>query len=223
MGKRINIGVYIGTDDTDIAAWFNLLQEYKMSRAKWVRGLFAAYAMDRPLSIGTIHVHAPLMAEPPKQTNSPFLFGKGDSQNKPVKSDHYGYGWQIRGPNREFINGSVINVSIQKAEILPVVEEAWRNGHQLASFLKALIRKNLRYGDETIPPDIQNLQEVYSAYLVSQNSQPVQEITVSRPRRKKISKPLPESDHTESLSPQRSVPSHSSSPKKIQNPLFSQF
>ena len=54
MGKRLNIGIYIGPNDLDIAAWLNMLQDNGLSRATWVRGLLCAYSLDRPLMIGCI-------------------------------------------------------------------------------------------------------------------------------------------------------------------------
>ena len=171
MGKRVNIGVYIGPDDSDIAAWFNLLQENKLNRARWVQGLFAAYAMHKSLPIGTVNPYASLIRseESEGRVEGP-MFGLGSSQSEIVKHDRYGYGWQIRGPHREFIHGSVINISISKAEILPIIEEAWQNGHRLATFLKALIRKNLAYGEQPSAPRLEILQKVLSEYMVLQNS-----------------------------------------------------
>lgn len=171
MGKRINIGVYIGPQDTDIAAWFNLLQENHMSRAKWVMALLCAYAMRQKLPIGTIDIHAPLVKA--SAPGNELLFGAGSSQAEVAKRDRYGYGWQIRGPHQEFIQGSVINVTVCKAEIMPILEESWKNGHRLATFLKALIRDNLEYGDHAAPPRIENQQKVVSAYFISQNSKKI--------------------------------------------------
>lgn len=185
MGNRINIGVYIGPQDDDIAAWFNLLQDNHMSRAKWVMALFCAYAMEQRLPIGTINIHAPLIKETAGPgPGSELIFGAGSSQAEVAKRDRYGYGWQIRGPHREFIQGSVINVSISKAEILPVLEESWRNGHHLATFLKALIRDNLNYDERAIPPRMEDLQKACSAFLVSQNSKKVQNPSFIRPQKR---------------------------------------
>lgn len=178
MGKRVNIGIYIGPEDSDIAAWFNLLQENKLNRARWVQGLFAAYAMQKSLPIGTVNPYAPLIRneEVGESRGEDQLFGLGSSQSEILKRDRYGYGWQIRGPHREFIIGSVINISISKAEILPVIEEAWKNGHRLATFLKALIRKNLTYGEQSVPPRLEILQRIISEYMVLQNSKKLKDI-----------------------------------------------
>ena len=165
MGKRINIGIYIGPEDSDIAAWFNLLQENHMSRSKWVRGLFSAYSMQQPLDIGTIDPSLPLVKE---ITANQQLFFKNEPITPSKKASNFRYGWQVRGPNREFIKGSVINVSISKDEVLPIVNEVWGNGHQLATFVKSMIRQNLNYATEMIPPKLQNLQKIYAAFLVSQ-------------------------------------------------------
>lgn len=174
MRKRINIGVYIGQYDTDVAAWFNLLQDNHMSRAKCIMALLCSYAMKQKLPIGTIDINAPLIKNPVGPAPSgELLFGAGNSQAETIKRDRYGYGWQIRGPHREFIQGSVINVSVSRAEILSIVEESWKNGHHLATFLKALIRDNLEYGDQAIPPKMEDLQKACSAYLVLQNSKSI--------------------------------------------------
>lgn len=242
MANRINIGVYIGPEDTDIAAWFNLLQDHGMSRAKWVRGLFAAYALQRPLPIGTVNIDAPLIREESSASDGQLLFGTGNSQAETAKRDRYGYGWQIRGPNREFIHGSVINVSVSKAEILPVLEEAWANGHQLATFLKALIRSNLEYGDTTIPPRIQDLQKVYSSYMVAQNSQKVEPRETGKPARKREPRPTGKNANSapaketpatskveESLAPEKTIHFDGiredlpPQPAKFRNPLLSEI
>lgn len=228
MGKRLNIGVYIGPDDTDVAAWFNLLQTNHMSRAKWVRGLLSAYALEQHLPIGTVNIHAPLAAPQSASTQDTLLFGRGSSQAETIKSDKYGYGWQIRGPNREFIYGSVINVSISKDEILPIVDEVWRNGHQLATFLKALIRKNLVYGNENIPPKLEDLQKIYSEFIVLQNSKSVEPRTPIKKRARKPVRPskeapvksTPESPETEVIPAAAKEPasqSHPAGPAKTFN------
>lgn len=184
MGTRQNIGIYIGPDDLDIAAWFNMLQKHGMSRAKWARGLFAAYALSQPLDIGTIALNPVSSVTPSNPTSSNLLFGVGSSQ-KDNSNDRYGYGWHIRGPNREFVRGSVINVSVCKDEILPIVDMVWSNGHQLATFFKALIRQNLKYGDKNIPPKFESLQKVYSDFMVSQATE---KVSREEPERKRTPK-----------------------------------
>jgi len=183
VGKRVNIGIYIGPQDTDIAAWFNLLQENKQSRAKWARGLLCAYALHQKLPIGTINPNAPLVMETAAPaSNTALLFGTGNSQAETKRRDRYGYGWQIRGPHREFITGSVINISISKAEVLPILDETWRNGHARATFLKSLIRDNLEYGEQAIAPKLEDLQKVYAAYMVRENSRKVRrDVDIQQP------------------------------------------
>ena len=110
MGSRLNIGIYIGPNDLDIAAWLNMLQENGLSRATWIRGLICAHSLGRPLMIGCISTNPPEPTKPePKPANGQLLFGVGDSQA--ARKERYSYGWQVRGPNREFIVGSIANVS----------------------------------------------------------------------------------------------------------------
>ena len=161
MGKRINIGIYIGPNDLDIAAWLNMLQENGLSRATWVRGLLCAHSLGKPLSIGRISNKLGTSAAPThKPAVDTLMFGIGDSQSP--KKDKYGDGWQIRGPNKEFIVGSVANISISKNEILYILDEVWANGHAVATFVKSLIRQSLTY-DETAVVDHYSPQPVAAA------------------------------------------------------------
>lgn len=157
MGKCKNIGIYIGEDDKDIAAWFNLLQRSGQSRSKWVRGLLAAYALGKPLQIGIIDRRAPLIRDGPMS---------GDTVSPEGRFHH---GWHVRGPNREYVIGSVINVSVESSDIQDVLDEAWENGHRRAPFVKSLIRGSLKVGDKDVPPKPDTLRRVWSEYLVSVN------------------------------------------------------
>lgn len=181
MGKRTNIGIYISPTDKDIAAWFNLLERNHQSRSRWIQGLLAAYSLNRPLRIGVVDKRAPLVQNGPDQ---------GDTV---PSSGHFAYGWHVRGPNREFVIGSVVNVSIRNDEIKTTLDEAWENGHKLAPFIKALIRQNLKVGDKDIPPKSDELNQVWSAYLVKVNS-----VKTKRKKAMELSKlaatPVPEDD-----------------------------
>ena len=161
MGKRINIGIYIGPNDLDIAAWLNMLQENGLSRATWVRGLLCAHSLGKPLSIGSINIKPPKLAAPaPSPVTDTLMFGVGDSQSP--KKDKYGYGWQVRGPNKEFIVGSVANISISKNEVLFILDEVWANGHAVATFVKSLIRQSLTYDDTPVAPSSDELRALFT-------------------------------------------------------------
>ncbi|MCI8526900.1 MAG: hypothetical protein HFF17_13510 [Oscillospiraceae bacterium] len=161
MGKRVNIGIFIGAEDKDIAAWFNLLTRNKLSHAKWIRALLASYALEKKLAIGTIDQDAA------NQLNHPDIGKQGDSSRK------LRYGWAVRGPNKEFVVGSTINIGLTKDEIFPVLDEIWANGHKRATFIKALIRENLQYADQDIPPKAEDRQAIWAKYLVFANSKPL--------------------------------------------------
>ena len=157
MGNSTNIGIYIREGDKDIAAWFNLLQRHHQSRSKWVCGLLAAYSMGKPLQIGVVDRKAPLIREAPTT---------GDTVEP---SGHFKYGWHVRGPNREFVIGSVVSVTIRNSEVQDILDEAWANGHKLATFIKALIRQNLKTGEKDLPPKADALRRLWSEYLISVN------------------------------------------------------
>lgn len=79
------------------------------------------------------------------------------------------YGWQIRGPDGEFVIGSVVNLSIRGDEARDLLDQAWTNGHMLAPFVKSLIRGSLKFGDKEIPPKVDVMRQVWSEFLVSVN------------------------------------------------------
>lgn len=165
MSKRINIGIYIGSDDSDIAAWFNLLRENKLNRSKWVRGLLFANALHEPLDIGTIVMLQPEKERIPAEASG-LLFGIGNSQSQ--EKHKHAYGWHVRGANKEFIRGSVITVSLNKELVEPLFEQIRDSGFQVATFLKAIIRENLKYGLKEIPPDNAALQKILATFLICQ-------------------------------------------------------
>lgn len=157
MSTCTNIGIYIGEGDKDIAAWFNLLQRSGQSRARWVRALMAANALGKPLKIGIVDARAPLIRDGPQ---------KGDHVEP---KGGFKYGWQIRGPDGEFVIGSVINLSIRGDEARDLLDEAWSNGHMLAPFVKSLIRSSLKFGDKEIPPKQDAMRQIWAEFLVSIN------------------------------------------------------
>lgn len=157
MSTCTNVGIYIGEGDKDIAAWFNLLQRSGQSRARWVRALMAANALGKPLKIGIVDARAPLIRDGPQKGD--YVEPKGG----------FKYGWQIRGPDGEFVIGSVINLSIRGDEARDLLDEAWSNGHMLAPFVKSLIRNSLKFGDKEIPPKQDAMRQVWSEFLVSVN------------------------------------------------------
>ena len=174
MGSRLNIGIYIGPNDLDIAAWLNMLQENGLSRATWIRGLICAHSLGRPLMIGCISTNPPEPTKPePKPANGQLLFGVGDSQA--ARKERYSYGWQVRGPNREFIVGSIANVSISKNSVLPILDEVWANGHAVATFVKSLIRQNLAYASTPIPHSADELRATFTEFNIKQSKVKVPE------------------------------------------------
>ena len=57
-------------------------------------------------------------------------------------------------PDGEFVIGSVVNLSIRGDEARDLLDQAWTNGHMLASVRKSLIRGSLKFGDKEIPPKV---------------------------------------------------------------------
>ena len=208
---RLTIGIMITKDDLDIAAWFNLMKREGQNVSKWIAGMFAAYEMGEMLDAGAVAVVSldPLSPSPPKispsriqsSTNRPqtLLFGSGQvGTSAPAKkpASKYSYGWTVKGPNGEYVVGSVINVSIARQEILPVIDRVRKDGHQLAPFVKALIRQSIAISDSDRPPSINALNQIFARFLLSQKkptptTQPIPKEESQMPQ-KQQTKPSPE-------------------------------
>lgn len=152
MGKHLQVGIYIGSSDSDIAAWFNMLRKNKLSRTRWIKGLLAAYALDKPLNIGTITFSA-----------------LSTVQQISASRASYKCGWHIKGTCGEFIYGSIINITIGKSAVAPILEQVLKNNHSVSAFAKALIRENLKMGDQEISPNTYDLNQLYSSFLIQQS------------------------------------------------------
>lgn len=180
---RLTIGVMITKDDLDIAAWFNMMKREGQNASKWIAGMFAAYEIGEMLNAGSVAI-APLnppLSSPPKispshaQSSSnrsqTLLFGSGKagiSAQTQKSSSKYSYGWTVKGPNGEYVVGSVVNVSIARQEILPIIDQVRKEGHQLAPFVKALIRQSIAIADFDRPPSINALNQIFARFLLSQ-------------------------------------------------------
>lgn len=190
MSKRMTIGIMITKDDLDIAAWFNMMKREGQNASKWIAGMFAAYDMGEILDAGAVAACSLLHPKSPSQPvisgnrpqsspNRPqtLLFGSGKAvTSAPVKpaASKFNYGWTVKGPNGEYIVGSVINVSIARQEILPIIDRIRSSGHQLAPFVKALIRQSIAREESERPPSINALNQIFARFLLSAKPEPVQ-------------------------------------------------
>lgn len=165
--QHTTIGVMITEDDRDIAAWFNMMRGHNAS--KWVAGMLAAWKLGKTLDAGGCTVDASnqsgamVGAQRPLTTGG-LLFGSGRASAAAPK---YHYGWTVKGPAGEYIVGSVVNVSIARKEIQPIVQELRNKGVQLAPFVKSLIRSNMKVEAVNRLPDISALNEVFTEYRLS--------------------------------------------------------
>ena len=212
---RLTIGIMITKDDLDIAAWFNMMKREGQNASKWIAGMFAAYDMGEMLDAGEVACRpiAPTSATPStiapnratSSNNRPqtLLFGSGkataSAQSKPTASK-YSYGWTVKGPNGEYIVGSVINVSIARQEILPVIAKVRSNGHQLAPFVKALIRQSIAASSIERPPSINSLNQIFARYLLSSKMKSPAAVK-PEPKIEPVIKPEPKQEPTESHKP----------------------
>lgn len=159
--QHTTIGIMITEDDRDIAAWFNMMRGYNAS--KWIAGMLAAWKMGKSLDAGSCTITTKPLAAPAPHPSG-LLFGSGQAS---VATPKYHYGWTVKGPAGEYIVGSVINVSIARKEIQPIVQELRDNKVLLAPFVKALIRSNMKVETVNRQPDISALNQIFMEYRLS--------------------------------------------------------
>ena len=156
--KHPTIGVMITEDDRDLAVWFNMMRGHNAS--KWISGMLAAWDMGETLDAGGCPPPAaPVQVQKPTHAAT-LLFGSGQAGTGNKRN----YGWTVKGPNGEYIVGSVINVSIARREIRPIIDRLRREGRQLAPFVKSLIRSSITTEERQRLPDINALNAVFARY-----------------------------------------------------------
>ena len=168
MSSRPTVGIMITKDDADIAAWFNMMKGH--NPAKWVSGMLAAWSMGESLEGGTVvlkQLPKPVLNFAP--VPSKFGYGRFSSPSQPTPK--YTYGWNVRAADGTYTEGSVINLSIARQEIQPIVAKLKSNRTQLAPFIKSLIRSNISLSSHPQLPDISALTSVMSRYRLSLNGQ----------------------------------------------------
>lgn len=169
-GKAVvhqTIGVMITEDDRDLAAWFNMMRGHNAS--KWIAGMLAAWKLNQTLDAGVCALPASTPVPIRSAGSGGLLFGSGQASVPASKKRNYG--WTVKGPSGEYIVGSVINVSIARKEIQPIIQQLRQEGRQLAPFIKALIRSSMTVGEITRLPDIAGLNAVFAQYRLAFSAQ----------------------------------------------------
>lgn len=192
MSSRPTVGIMITKDDADVAAWFNMMKGH--NPAKWVSGMLAAWSMGEKLESGSIVLNEEVeeVVDGRRQTDK---FGYGHfGSSIPVPASNRKYGWTVKGPDGTYIEGSVINLSVARQEIQPIISALKANHTQLAPFIKSLIRSNITIASEQKLPDISALTSVMARYRLKTNAQP-------KPETQPSSKPKPEAIPMKSSGP----------------------
>lgn len=141
---KLSIGVSIGKNDLDIAAWYNMLKANKLPISTWTSNVVLAFVFDKELNIGTVKIE-----KKKESTQASLMFGSGNTQSN---SNETKRGWKVRGTKGEYIEGSIIIVPIYKEEAAFALKKMKEKGVPYSSALKNLIRKYLKIGDQTDPP-----------------------------------------------------------------------
>lgn len=141
---KLSIGISIGKNDLDIAAWYNMLKANHLPVSTWTSYAVLAFVYDSPLDIGTVKIE-----KKKEQAQASLMFGSGNTQNTEKESKR---GWKKRGSKGEFVEGSIIMVPIYKEDVVFALKKLKEKGVAHSSAVKSIIRKYLKVGDQTIPP-----------------------------------------------------------------------
>ena len=141
--KRLSIGISIGTNDMDIASWYNMLVSCHLSIHLWTSYLVMAYLSDTEIDIGT----AAMGRSTTLPVSSGILFGSGNAQKQKKKR-----GWTVKGEQGEYICGSIVMVTIYNPVVIMALQDLKEKGFGYAGIIKMLIRRYLKLGTENIPP-----------------------------------------------------------------------
>lgn len=142
--KRISVGILITPSDADIAAYLNSLRDSGQKPAKWLSGMLIANETGEEFPIPDFRGEQFQKKSVPKSpANNGLLFGSGSSFDEPMVTDKWEYGWQVRGPKGEIVEGTVISVSFCRPEVVAILRSMRENHLKIATYLKALMRHNM--------------------------------------------------------------------------------
>lgn len=142
--RRISVGILITPSDADIAAYLNSLRDSGQKPAKWLSGMLIANEIGDDFPIPDFRGEQFQKKSAAKTSaNNGLLFGSGSSFDEPMVSDKWEYGWQVRGPKGEIIEGTVVSVSFCRPEVVAILRSMRENHLKIATYLKALMRHNM--------------------------------------------------------------------------------
>lgn len=163
--KRISVGILITPSDADIAAYLNSLRDAGEKPATWLSGMLIANEIGEDFPIPdfrnqTFQVKKRSAAQ---AQNSGLLFGSG-STVQTSEPEHWEYGWQVRGPHGEIVEGTVVSVSFCRPEVVAILRKMKENHLKIATYLKALIRHNMAL--EKRPFSVKDLDRILREYYL---------------------------------------------------------
>lgn len=139
--NRLNVGLLMTKGDADIAAYLNSLRDADELPARWLSAMVTANQLGIPFSIADYR--GARFSSPQKtqqQSVNQMMFGSGSSISAAQKLSKWLYGWQVRGRQGEVVEGTVVNVSFCRPEVISALKEMRSSGVASATFLKELIR-----------------------------------------------------------------------------------
>lgn len=179
--KRISVGILITPSDADIAAYLNSLRDAGEKPAKWLSGMLIANEIgnDFPIPDFRNQTFKPKIIHSSPQ-NTGLLFGSGSTVQTSSSPEHWDYGWQVRGPHGEIIEGTVVSVSFCRPEVVAILRKMRENNLKISTYLKALMRHNMALDGPLVSAD--GLDQIIREYYLKlgKNSQQNNQIIIDK-------------------------------------------
>lgn len=179
--QRNYISVCFSKNDKELIAWANMLRENNQSIGTWVQALLIAEDLNIELDAGSVSKN-----QERKSAQLSLLYGTSDETTNGQKT-----GWQIRGPQGEIIEGSILSIQITRPATSALLQKLRRNHKRVGPYIKAVLRKRIEVTETepNRPPDKTILRDFFALnehrYSLNQNPQNRGNQDQLRPHQKK--------------------------------------
>lgn len=163
MKKSISIGILITKKDKEIADWLNMLLKEEMNPRTWVQALLLTEIVGKPIDAGGVYIPQNVK---PSSHNGTLMFGDDTEDDEMLSTTNQGRGRNCRGPNGEFVIGSVFTIRITRPIMLNAIEYLKDRNKKIAPYIKFSIRQQLRILPQgpNQPPNERDIQDIFIIY-----------------------------------------------------------
>ena len=161
MNNKFIVSIYLSSrSDYDIVLWFNLLRKHNLSISKWVSYIVLSMILNISIDIGSIStndLNGDYQKGEFKSEFSGMMFGSGNSSLETF-SKKVGGVYEI---------GDRVRLCFSSKVISDFVSDFKNKGLQTSDLLKNLIRKHLRYGEDSVPDEKNFLDSLLKMFFIN--------------------------------------------------------